>query len=70
LRDELESYLQTDPAAAGGKAARVQLIGFVTERGNSGLLRLREMTSGADREEEYRGGRSVQEPLIVAMRLL
>ena len=39
LRDELGGYLQTAPAAAGGKAARVQLIGFVTERGNSGLWR-------------------------------
>ena len=37
LWDELGGDLQTDPAAAGGKAARVQLIGFVTERGNSGL---------------------------------
>ena len=35
LRDELGGDLQTDPAAAGGKAARAQLIGFVTERGNS-----------------------------------
>ena len=35
LRDELRGDLQTVSAAAGGKAARVQLIGFVTERGNS-----------------------------------
>jgi hypothetical protein len=39
LWDELGGDLHTDPAAAGGKAARVQLIGFVTERGNSGLWR-------------------------------
>jgi hypothetical protein len=39
LWDELGGDLQTDPAAAGGKAARVQLIGFVMERGNSGRWR-------------------------------
>jgi hypothetical protein len=39
LRDKLGGDLQTAPAAAGGKAPRVQLIGFVTERGNSDLWR-------------------------------
>src|SRR5260370_40638747 len=47
-------YLQTAPAAAGVKAARAQLIGCSVEHGNSDLWRLREMTSGEDREEEYR----------------
>jgi hypothetical protein len=48
------SDLQIDPAAAGVEVARAQLIGCSVERGNSGLWRLREMTSGEDREEEYR----------------
>ena len=49
-----ESDLQIDPAAAGVEAARAQLIGCSVERGNSGLWRLREMTNGESREEEYR----------------
>jgi hypothetical protein len=53
-RDKLGSYLQTAPAATGVEAARSQLIGCSVERGNSDLWRLREMTSGEDREEEYR----------------
>jgi hypothetical protein len=59
-----------DPVATGVKAARSQLIGCSEERGNSDLLRLREMTSGENREEEYRCERSVQEPLIIAMKPL
>ena len=65
-----ERDLQIDPAAAGVKAARSQLIGFITERGNSGFKRLREMTSGEDREEEYRCVKSVQELSIVVRKPL
>src|SRR5688572_6043706 len=42
-------------------------LGCSVERGNSDLWRLREMTSGENREEEHRCRRSVQEPLIVAL---
>ena len=63
-----ENDLQVDPAAAGVEAARAQLIGCSVERGDSGLWRWREMTSGENREEEYRCSRSVQEPLIVVLK--
>jgi hypothetical protein len=53
-REELGDYLHIDPATVGVEAARAQLIGCSVERGNSGLWRLREMTSGENREEEYR----------------
>ena len=49
-----EKDLQIDLAATGVEAARSQLIGCSVEHGNSDLWRLREMTSGEDREEEYR----------------
>jgi len=48
------SDLQIDPATTGVEAARSQLIGCSVEHGNSDLWRLREMTSGEDREKEYR----------------
>ena len=54
LRDQSGGYLPTAQMATGVKAARSQLIGCSVEHGNSGLERLREMTSGENREEEYR----------------
>jgi len=44
----------------GVKAARSQFIGCSVERGNSGLWRLREMTSGEDRRSRRRSRRRAE----------